>query len=65
MEPEVERVELSVFTHNTRAISLYRKLGFVEEARLYGVCKLADGSYYDDLMMVRWVKPGRSNLAVT
>ena len=62
-EPEVERVELSVLAHNTRAISLYRKLGFVEEARLYGACKLADGTYYDDLMMVKWVKPGNGNLA--
>jgi RimJ/RimL family protein N-acetyltransferase len=55
-EPEVERVELSVFAHNTRAISLYRKVGFVEEARLLRSYKLDDESYYDDVMMVRWVK---------
>ena len=55
-EPELERVELSVFAHNTRAINLYRKLGFVEEARLPRSFKLADGTYYDDVMMVRWVK---------
>lgn len=55
-EPEIERVELSVFAHNGRAMSLYLKLGFVEEARLRRAFKLADGSYYDDVMMVKWVK---------
>lgn len=55
-EPELERIELSVFAHNEGAIRLYRKLGFVEEARLQRVFKLADGSYYDEIMMVQWVK---------
>ncbi len=55
-EPELERIELSVFAHNTRAMSLYTKCGFVEEARLPRAYKLADGSYYDDVMMVKWVK---------
>ncbi len=54
-EPELERVELSVFGHNTRAINLYRKLGFVEEARLQRAYKLSDGTYYDDVMMVKWI----------
>jgi RimJ/RimL family protein N-acetyltransferase len=56
VEPGLERVELSVFAHNTRAINLYRKLGFVQEALLSHAYKLADGSYYDDIMMVKWVK---------
>ena len=55
-EPEIERVELSVFAHNTRAIHLYQSLGFAEEARLLRAYKLTDGSYYDDVMMVKWVK---------
>lgn len=55
-EPELERVELSVHAHNTRAMSLYRKVGFVEEARLQRAFKLRDGSYYDEVMMVKWVK---------
>jgi RimJ/RimL family protein N-acetyltransferase len=55
-EPELERVELSVFAHNQRALGLYRKLGFIEEARLRRAFKLADGAYYDDVMMVKWVK---------
>lgn len=56
VEPGLERIELSVFAHNTRALDLYRKLGFVEEARLPRTVKLADGTYYDDVMMVKWVK---------
>jgi len=56
MEPELERIELSVFAHNEGAIRLYRKLGFVEEARLKHAFKLVDGSYYDEIMMVKWVK---------
>ncbi len=55
-EPELERVELSTFPHNTRALNLYRKLGFVEEARLERAYKLSDGTYSDDVMMVKWVK---------
>jgi RimJ/RimL family protein N-acetyltransferase len=55
-EPELERVELSVLAHNARAIGLYRKLGFVEEARIPKAYKLANGEYYDDLQMVKWVK---------
>jgi RimJ/RimL family protein N-acetyltransferase len=55
-EPELERVELSVFAHNQRALNLYRKLGFEEEGRALRAFKLADGSYYDDVQMVRWVK---------
>jgi RimJ/RimL family protein N-acetyltransferase len=55
-EPELERVELSTFPHNVRALNLYRKLGFVEEARLERAYKLSDGTYYDDVMMVKWVK---------
>ena len=50
-QPGLERLELSVFAHNTRAINLYRKLGFVEMARLPKAFKLGDGTYYDDVMM--------------
>ncbi len=56
-EPELERVELSVLGHNQRALNLYLKCGFVEEARLLRAYKLADGTYYDDVMMVKWIKP--------
>ena len=46
-----------MFAHNEGAIRLYRRLGFAEEARLPRAFKLADGSYYDEIMMVKWVKP--------
>jgi RimJ/RimL family protein N-acetyltransferase len=55
-EPELERIELSVFAHNDGAMRLYHKLGFREEARLQWAFKLADGTYYDEIMMVKWVK---------
>lgn len=58
--PEVERIELSVFAHNQAAIALYRKVGFVEEARLARAFKLADGRYFDEVMMVMWVKEQQS-----
>jgi RimJ/RimL family protein N-acetyltransferase len=46
----VKRIELQVFTHNERAIALYRKLGFVEEGRRRrSACR--DGRYFDDLVM--------------
>ena len=55
-EPELERVELAVFAHNERALNLYRKLGFAEETRRLRAFKLADGGYYDEIQMVKWVK---------
>ncbi|HEX9114646.1 MAG TPA: GNAT family protein [Anaerolineae bacterium] len=61
-EPELERVELSVLAHNQRALSLYLKCGFVEEARLSHAYKLTDGTYYDDVMMVKWVKPPENGI---
>lgn len=46
----LNRIWLSVFSHNQRAIRLYEKLGFVHEVReremLY-----RDGRYYDNLQM--------------
>jgi RimJ/RimL family protein N-acetyltransferase len=48
--PVIHRLEFVVYTHNTRAIHLYRKLGFEEE----GIRKEAyfkDGRFVDALMM--------------
>jgi RimJ/RimL family protein N-acetyltransferase len=46
----IKRIELQVFTHNERAIHLYRKLGFVDEGRRRkSTCR--DGQYCDDLVM--------------
>ena len=45
----VERVELEVFAHNTRAIRLYERLGFVHEGVRVRARKL-DGRYDDNVM---------------
>ncbi|MFN2542943.1 MAG: diaminopimelate decarboxylase [Actinomycetota bacterium] len=52
----VEKVSLSVYPHNTRAVALYRKFGFVEEGRLSGQSKKSYG-YEDEVIMSRWLTP--------
>ncbi|WP_342526598.1 GNAT family protein [Chryseomicrobium sp. FSL W7-1435] len=53
--PEIEKISLFTFASNTRAIELYKKLGFVEEGRKLKEYKLADGTYMDDVLMARFV----------
>ncbi len=53
----IEKIRLGVLAENTRAIALYRRLGFVEEGRRSGEFKLRGGRYCDDVMMCVWVKP--------
>jgi diaminopimelate decarboxylase len=50
----VEKVLLSVYPHNTAAISLYRKFGFVEEGRLARHSRKSYG-YEDELLMSCWL----------
>lgn len=52
----VEKVCLSVYASNERAIALYRKFGFVEEGRLLRSFKLGPTRYDDEILMARWVK---------
>ena len=48
-----EQIELTVEAKNTRAQALYRKYGFtVYGTRPHGM-KYPDGSYDDDLLMIR------------
>jgi RimJ/RimL family protein N-acetyltransferase len=54
--PVIEKLGLAVFSSNTRAIGLYRKLGFVEEGCRPREVKFASGRYVDDLLMYRFVK---------
>ena len=42
---------LEVFAHNTAAIGLYRKFGFVEEGRRRQQYRRADGELWDSIMM--------------
>ena len=53
---QVERVELRVRETNAGAIHLYKKCGFVEEARFRRRIKLPDGSLIDDIGMT-WFNP--------
>lgn len=50
----VRKLTLEVFASNDRAIALYRKAGFVEEARLRGQY-LIDGQPVDGVLMALWL----------
>lgn len=53
--PALEKVELAVYAHNTRAIALYSRHGFVEEGRRRGQQRLPDGTWADEVWMARWL----------
>lgn len=52
---EVEKFELHVRSGNTRAIELYKSLGFVEEGRKSRQIKISPGNYLDNVYMALWV----------
>ncbi|MFG6494683.1 GNAT family N-acetyltransferase [Fictibacillus sp. UD] len=54
--PVIEKVTLGTFSTNTRAIELYKRLGFVEEGRKVKEFKFGNGEYVDDVLMYKWVK---------
>lgn len=56
--PEIEKLGLSVFVDNTRAVELYRRHGFREEGRRPREYRLEDGRYVDDLLMYRFTDGG-------
>ncbi len=56
--PSVEKVCLGVFSGNTGARRLYRRLGFRSEGRVRRQFKLAPGDYEDDIRMGIFVKEG-------
>jgi RimJ/RimL family protein N-acetyltransferase len=53
--PGIEKLTLGVFATNTRAIALYRKLGFAEEGRQPREVKFGPDDYVDLLLMYRFV----------
>ena len=53
----VEKVLLSVYPHNTAAIALYRKFGFVEEGRLARQSRKSYGDE-DEILMATWLGRG-------
>ncbi len=46
-----ERLELSVFADNARALRLYKKKGFIECGQVPQAFKMMDGSYHDEILM--------------
>ncbi len=53
--PVVEKLGLSVFATNERAIGLYSAMGFEIEGRREREYRLEDGTYRDDVLMYRHV----------
>jgi RimJ/RimL family protein N-acetyltransferase len=54
--PVIEKVTLGTFSTNSRAIELYKKLGFIEEGRKVREFKFSNDEYVDDVLMYKWVK---------
>ena len=48
-----EQIDLEVVADNTRAQALYRKCGFTETGRRARALKLDDGTYHDEILMVK------------
>ena len=49
------QVELGVFEDNPRARHLYEKLGFQEQGRTLRAFRLKDGTYRDEIQMVKFL----------
>lgn len=50
-EQGLHKLSLEVFAHNTAAIALYRKCGFVEEGRRTAQYRRASGELWDTILM--------------
>ena len=55
--PTLEKINLKVHSTNSRAISLYQKLGFIEEGRQLRDLKYKQDQYVDTVLMAMQVKP--------
>jgi ribosomal protein S18 acetylase RimI-like enzyme len=51
----VEKIVLAVYPHNTAAIALYRKFGFVDEGRLARHSRTSSGDD-DEILMATWIE---------
>jgi RimJ/RimL family protein N-acetyltransferase len=58
-DPRCLKIELGVRSVNTRAIRLYKKLGFKLEGRLKKRLRMPDGTFIDDLLM-GWLPDGKA-----
>ena len=52
-----EQIDLEVVAENERAQALYRKCGFVESGKRIRALKSDDGTFHDEVLMVRILKP--------
>ena len=50
-----EQVELEVISGNDRALGLYQHVGFVQTGRMPNAFQYDDGTYRDEIQMVRRV----------
>ncbi len=55
-DPILEKLTLTVFSTNLRAIALYKKFGFLVEGRCPKYVKLESGEYIDAVLMYKFVK---------
>lgn len=56
-EEGIHRLELNVRADNTRALALYRSLGFDQESVRRDFVRLEDHTFVDDLCLVRFLTP--------
>jgi ribosomal protein S18 acetylase RimI-like enzyme len=54
--PILEKLKLGVMEDNKPALALYRKMGFEEEGRQVREYRKADGTYFNDILMARFVR---------
>ncbi|MCC6682122.1 MAG: GNAT family N-acetyltransferase [Phycisphaeraceae bacterium] len=53
--PEILKLHMGVYPDNPPAMELYRKMGFIEEARLIRHLREPDGTFHDEVKMYLWV----------
>lgn len=54
--PVIEKLTLAVFVTNQPAISLYEKMGFLEEGHRVREIKVGEEKYIDDILMYKFVQ---------
>jgi RimJ/RimL family protein N-acetyltransferase len=47
------QIDLEVVAENEQALALYRKCGFVESGRRVNALKFDDGTYHDEILMIK------------
>lgn len=63
--PEIDVLQLCVFSFNRKAIALYEAMGFAPEGEQRFALRFEDGSYAHEVLMSQWVGPGEPPDALT